>query len=144
MENKALDFVRNFNSDREEDLLGYISSGYSEGIVLSEIYLWDDNNHTTEHLETITLSRLYSQISELQEITNEKLAVEVDKFFARKTKELKEKFTYAKLKYLRIANCAYGVYISGAYNEDAMSDFMNILLEDFRYIFEGLKIEGEC
>lgn len=44
---------------------------------------------------------------------------------------------------MRIATCRWKIVISGQYNEDIMEDFMDVLKEDFQYIFEGLTLDIE-
>ena len=56
---------------------------------------------------------------------------------------MKEKFSHAKLKWEVKTGCIYIVVISGKYNDDVMNDFMDVLKEDFEYIFEGFKLECE-
>lgn len=55
---------------------------------------------------------------------------------------MKEKFSFAKMNISIKTACVYKVDILGEYNEDIMDDFMDVLQEDFKYIFEGFKIEA--
>lgn len=47
------------------------------------------------------------------------------------------------MKDMRIANCRWKISISGKYNEDIMGDFLDVMKEDFEYIFEGSKLDVE-
>ena len=146
MENKILEFVRDFNAGLEKsnyyNLLQYQTDGFNEGIIVPELYLWTDEN-TTEHAKAFSLSQLVGQLSELLEIAQPMLADEADRFFAKKRLEMIEKFDHAKMKDMRIAYCRWKISISGKYNEDIMADFLDVMKEDFEYIFEGSKLDVE-
>lgn len=72
-ENKIIEFVREFNVGLEKsnyyNLLQYGTDGFSEGISLSEISLWNDN-YSYEHYRTLSLSGLVKQLTELYEDSN--------------------------------------------------------------------------
>ena len=82
-------------------------------------------------------------LSDINTAVNEMLADEIDKFFVEKKKQIKEKFTTAKMSYSRVATCRWKVSVLGKYNEDAMDTFMDVLKEDFQYIFEDLTLDTE-
>lgn len=146
MEDKIIEFVREFNAGLENsnyyNLLQHVNNGFTEAISLPEIYLWTDDS-SYEHLKKKALSGLVIQLTELLEVASPLLGDEIDKFFAEKKKQMQEKFTYAKMKTFSIATCRWKCVISGEYNEDIMTDFMDVLKEDFEYIFEGLKLDTE-
>lgn len=145
-ENKYIEFVREFNAglenSNEYNNLQYQNDGYQEGLLIPNIYLWSDDEGS-EYFRQRALSSLVKQLNLLQEVGSEILADEIDKFFAEKKNNLKEKFTNAKLKYSRTAICRYKIIISGKYNEDIMEQFCEVLQEDFKYVFNGFKIDVE-
>lgn len=145
-ENKILEFVREFNTGLENtnefNHLNLLDNGFIKGITVSEIYAWTDELRE-DHFKTKALGSLAKQLYDLQEVTNKMLVEEVDKFFAQKKKDLKEKFTNSKLNYSRLAYLRYKINISGKYNEDIMEEFVEVLREDFEYIFNGLTLDVE-
>lgn len=146
MENKILEFVREFNAglenSNEYNQIQYQNDGFQEGIILPEIYLWDDGEGF-EHFRPKAISSLVRQLNQIQEIAGELLAAEIDQYFAEKKKQLKEKFPDAKLKYQRLAVCRYKAVLSGNYNEDIMAKFTEVLEEDFKYMFSEFKLDVE-
>lgn len=143
MENKIIEFVREVNADLEYSILHCVNDGYTNGIVFPELVVFDDNNDSEELMRQRSLARLTKHLSLVLEEVSPLLTDELDKFFAEKKEYMQEKFTDAKMKVLRKTVCVYTIIISGGYDEDIMSDFMDVLQEDFRYIFEGFKIEAE-
>jgi len=147
MENKIIEFVKEFNTELEKsieyNLLQYQNDGFNQGIILPRLILFSDSDRSGDHYKTVALSSLVKQLSELQEIAAPMLADEIDKFFAEKRTQIKEKFTYAKISYARIATCRWKISVSGAYNEDIMEQFMKVLQEDFDYMFDGLTLDVE-
>ena len=87
MENKILEFVREFNAglenSNEYNSLQYQNDGYQEGILLPNIYLWSDDEGT-EHFKPKALSSLVRQLDLLQSVAKELLEVEITEFFAEK------------------------------------------------------------
>ncbi len=71
------------------------------------------------------------------------LAEEIDKFFAEKKLEMKEKFPKVKLKLSIVANCRWKASVSGEYAEEDMDVVMDVIKSDFEYIFEGLTLDCE-
>ncbi len=146
MENKILEFIREFNAGLEDsnyyNLLQHTNDGFNEGIILPEIGIFNDND-SYDHFKTIALSSLVRQLSEIQEVAGELLADEVDQYFAEKKKQLKEKFPDAKLKYQRLAVCRYKAVLSGSYNDDIMAEFAEVLEEDFKWMFSEFKLDVE-
>ena len=142
-ENKIIDFVREINGDLDYNILEYVNTGYVEALKLPELIVFDDDNDSTEFFKQRSLSRLVKHLSLVLENTTPMLTDEIDKFFAQKKLELKEKFTNAKIKIGKIAGCRYKVIMSGTYNEDAMEQFIDVLAQDFEYIFEGYKMDYE-
>lgn len=53
MENKILEFVREFNvgleNSNEFNFLNLLDNGFYKGINLLEIFVWDDNNYNFEY-----------------------------------------------------------------------------------------------
>jgi len=147
MENKIIEFIREFNSNLENSngrvLLAHEDYGFQEGIVVPSLYLWDDQNCNIENFKTVSLSNLLKQISELEEVANNMLVEEIDKFFEEIKNKIDEKFTYARLKYERIAKLRWRLIISGTYNEDIMDDFIEVVAEDFKWKFDGLILDYE-
>lgn len=146
MENKALEFVRGFNSDLEHINqyfnLQLCDDGFSKGIIFPEVCLFSDDNDSTDFMEELTLSRLVKTLDEVLVVAKRSLSDKIDAFFAEKIKEAKEKFTYIKLKF-NGRGLEYSVFVSGSYNEDILADFLDVVKEDFQYIFEGCKLDVE-
>lgn len=145
-ENKYIEFVREFNAglenSNEYNSLQYQNDGYKEGIVLPKIYLWDDGEGS-DYFRQKTVSSLVRQLSKIQEVADKILYDEIDKFFAGKKIEIKEKFPEAKLKYSRTATCRYKAVLSGQYNEDIMEQFAEVVEEDFTWLFSEFKLDVE-
>lgn len=145
-ENKILEFVKEFNArlenSNEYNSIQYQNDGYQEGLLIPNIYLWSDDEGL-EYFRQRALSSLVRQLDLLQEVGSELLADEIDKFFAGKKKDLKEKFPDAKLKCSRIAICRYKITVFGKYSEDIMEQFGEGLREDFEYVFHGFKLDVE-
>ena len=143
MENKILEFVREFNAglenSNEYNSLQYQNDGYQEGILLPHIYAWSDDEGE-EHFRQKALSSLVRQLDLLQSVAKELLEVEITKFFAEKKKLMKEKFPQANLKYFKEATLEYSILISGLYNVELIEQFGETVEEDFQYLFYGLKI----
>jgi len=143
MENKILEFVREFNAglenSNEYNSLQYQNDGYQEGVLLPQIYAWSDDEGT-DHFRQKALSSLVRQLDLLQSVAKGLLEVEITKFFAEKENNIKEKFTNARLIIVGSLLTSYKVSASGQYNEDAMEQFLEVLEEDFKYVFPGIKI----
>lgn len=144
-ENKILEFVKEFNEVLEErtchyDSLQYITDGYSEVIVLPEMVLFSDND-SYENFKTVSLGAITRRLHELLSVSNKFLQVEIEKFFAGKRELMKGKFPKAKLKYRREDNSInYMVTFSGEYDEEQLEEFGEVVQEDFKFLFEGLRI----
>lgn len=144
-ENKILKFVEEFNGVLEEETyhynsLQYRTDGYSEAIILPEIVLFSDND-SYENFKNISLGSITKQLYKLLAISNKFLYIEIDKFFAGKRELMKEKFPKAKLKYRREDNSInYFVTFSGEYDEEELEEFGEVVQEDFKFLFEGLRI----
>lgn len=143
MENKILEFVREFNAGLENsnyyNLLQYTTDGFNERIILPEIGIFSDND-SYDHFKTIALSTLTRQLIELLDVTKPLLDAEISLFFAEKKKLMKEKFPEANLKYFKEKPLEYSVKIYGLYNDELMEQFGEVIEEDFKYVFDGLKI----
>lgn len=145
MENKILEFVKDFNELSEEktyhyDSLQYVTDGYSEAIVLPEMVLFCDND-SYENFKTVSLGAITRRLHELLFVSNKFLQVEIEKFFVGKKELMNAKFPKAKLKYSKgAAVLEYFVTFSGEYEEEQLEEFGEVVQEDFKHQFEGLKI----
>lgn len=143
MENKILEFVREFNvgleNSNEYNSLQYKNDGYQEGITIPEIYIWSDDEGT-EHLKTKALSSIVRQLTLIQEVASNLLDVEIASFFAEKRKQLNDKFSEVTLQYIKYTKLDYTIKISGFYNDELMAQFCDVLDEDFKYLFSGFKL----
>lgn len=143
MENKILEFVREFNAvlenSNEYNSLQYQNDGYQEGILIPNIYLWSDDEGT-KYFKQKALSSLTKQLFESQRVASDLLVKEVSKFFAEKKKQLKEISPEAILTYKREAVLKYEVEVEGDYSRKVVDEFLEILEADFLYIFQGLKV----
>jgi hypothetical protein len=144
MENEILEFVREFNAGLENsnefNHLNLLDNGFNKGIAISEIFAWSDEDGI-EHFKTKALSSLVGQLNLLQEVASNLLDVEIASFFAEKRKELNDKFSEVTLKYIKYTKLDYTVKISGLYNDELMEQFCEVLDEDFKYLFKGLKLD---
>lgn len=145
--NKIVEFVREFNTYLEKTNqycnLTYGNDGFTESVSFPQLIVFDDNNDSVEFVKQRSLSSLAKTLSEVNIAVGEMLSDELDKFFTQKKTEMGEKFTLAKMSYMRVANCRWKVVVSGKYNEDIMEQFCEVLEEDFKYIFEGLTLDIE-
>jgi hypothetical protein len=143
MNNKITNFVMEVNADLDYTILDQVHNGFTEAIKLREFFVFDDDNDSTEFFRQLSLARTLKHISLVKEIIEPMLDEEVDKFFSEKVKNMREKFTDAKLKYHKTDSYRYNVSASGKYNEDIMEQFLEQVAKDFRYIFEGFIIDVE-
>ncbi len=90
MENKTIEFVKGFNSQLENMNqycnLEYVDNGFTKAIQLPKIFLFDDDNDSSEFVEQISLSRLVKTLGEVLAVGKAELANKVDEFFAEKKK----------------------------------------------------------
>ena len=144
MENKIKDFLITFNGELENSNrycnLQYFDNGYVEGISFPEIQLFDDATDSTEYVEELTLSRLVKTLNGVLSVAEQELSYKVDKFFAQKKIELKEKFPNAKVKFNFDKTLQYSTFASGDYIDEEMFNALDVVKQDFEYIFEGLKL----
>lgn len=147
MENKIVDFVREFNSQLEGVNqycnLEYVDNGFVKAIKFPQIFLFDDDNENSEYIEERSLSHLVKTLNEVLEVAKEQLAFKVIEFFAENRKQVKEKFSDAKVHFTNKDSLKYTIFVSGNYNEDTMEDFLEDVKRDFEYIFEGLTLNIE-
>jgi hypothetical protein len=147
MENKVLEFITEFNTKLEEHNLYtnllYVTDGNSEGIVTPEIVLWDDDNYSTEHIRKITLTSMLQVINNYNTLVEEMFSGEISAWEKAIEEQLKSKFELAKMKLKRTAVLRYKLIISGKYNEDFMEEFVDVVKEDFEYMFSGCKLDYE-
>lgn len=144
MENKIQEFLKEFNTELENQNrycnLQYFNNGFVQGISFPEIHLFDDDNDSTEYAEQLSLSRLVKTLSEVLKIANSGLSYHIEEFFKEKKKELKEKFPNAEVKFYGNGELLYNIFVSGDYDYDKMFDALDVVKEDFEYIFDGLKL----
>lgn len=142
MENKILDLVMEVNSDQDDTILEYISTGYCEGIKLTDLYLWDDQNYSVDVIRQSVLSKLTHDLNKVLSVIRPMLTQELDLFFGEKIKRMEELFgENVKLVIKNKTQTAYSAEVFGQYNEDAMDSFMDVLKEDFEYTFENFKLD---
>lgn len=145
MENKTIEFVRGFNSQLEEINrycnLQLSSDGFVQAISFPEIVLFDDDNDNVEYVEELSLSRLVKTLGEVLEVANKELAYKADDFFAERKKQLKEKFPNAKISFNSDSKLTNSVFVSGEYDEVKLINALDVVKQDFEYIFEGCKLD---
>jgi len=94
MENKTIEFVRGFNSELETMNqycnLEYVDNGFTKAIKLPKIFLFDDDNDSSEYVEERSLSRLVKTLGEVLAVGKIELANKVDEFFAERKKQKKK------------------------------------------------------
>jgi hypothetical protein len=143
MENKILELVKEVNSDQEVSIFDYVDNGFTKGVKLNSAFVFDDDNYSTEFVRQISLSKACKLLSEQLEHLSPMLGNELNLFFAEKDKKLKEIYPKARLKWNRKTLAVYTLYVSGAYEEEGIDCFMDVLKGDFEYIFDGFKLECE-
>jgi len=142
MENKILDLVMEVNSNQDETILEYVSTGYWEGVKLTDLYLWDDQNYSLDTIRQSVLSKLTHDLNKILNVIQPILKQELDLFFGEKIKRMEELFgTDIKLVVKNKTQTVYSAEVFGQYNEDVMDSFMDVLKEDFEYIFENFKLD---
>lgn len=145
MENKIKDFLITFNGELENSNrycnLQYFDDGFVKGISLPKIHLFDDDNDSMEYVEELTLSRLVKTLNEVLKVAEQELSYKVNEFFTQKKKELKEKFPNAKVQFNFDKTLQYSTFASGDYIDEEMFDALDIVKQDFEYIFEGFKLD---
>lgn len=147
MNNKIKDFLMTFNGELENSNqycnLQHFSDGFTEGICFPKIHLFDNDNNSIEYFEQLSLSRLVKTLNEVLKVAEEELSYRIEEFFAEKKKELKEKFPNLKIQFNLHNILNYYIFASGEYNEEKLYDALDIVKQDFEYIFEGLKLNIE-
>lgn len=145
MENKIKDFLIAFNGELENTdrycNLQYFDDGFVKGISFPEIHLFDDDNDSTEYVEQLSLSRLVKILHEVLKIAEQDLSYKVDEFFTEKKKEAKEKFPNAKIDFKAHNDLEYYTLVYGNYDENMVELFLDVVKQDFEYVFEGLKLD---
>ncbi|MGL5717670.1 MAG: hypothetical protein ACRCX2_31955 [Paraclostridium sp.] len=147
MKNKIKDFLIAFNGELKNTNrycnLQFFDDGFVQGISFPEIHLFDDDNDSTEYTEQLSLSRLVKTLNEVLKITEQKLSYKVDEFFTEKKKEVKEKFPNAKIDFIKHNNLEYYTLVYANYYEDMTVLFLDldVIKQDFEYVFEGLKLD---
>jgi hypothetical protein len=145
VENKIIEFVREFNSNMEDRNhycnINYLNDGFTQAIYLPEIAVFDDNNDSVEFVRQRALTDLFLATSQVRDVAIEMLLEETDAFFLERKIQLKLDFPKAKMNITQ--GTIWNVSMSGSYDEELISDFCDKLEQDFQYIFEGLKIRVE-
>lgn len=147
MKNKIEDFLMNFNTELENTNnycnLQSSSDGFVQCISFPELHLFDDDSDSVEYAEELALSRLVKTLSEVLSVGKAKLSVKINEFFAEKKKEVKEKFPKVKMSFTFLSALEYSAFVSGEYDEKELEDILDVIKQDFEYIFEGCKLDVE-
>lgn len=147
MENKIIEFIGEFNTKLEVlnqyNNLQYVTNGFYEAISLPEVAIFDDGNYTNEHFKKIALSHLLKVISDFGEVAGNMFADEIWDWEKETKIKVKDKFPNSKIKIERLGTLRYKIIISGGYSEEDMSDFVDVIAQDFQYMFDGCKLDYE-
>ena len=147
MDNKMTEFIREFNGNLSEleqfNNLEYATNGFYEAISLPAVNLFDSENYTCDHFKKITLSNLLKVISDLGEVAGNMFADEIWAWEKETEIKIKEKFPNSKIKVKRLGTLRYKIILSGKYSEEGMSDFIEVVTQDFQYMFDGCKLDYE-
>lgn len=147
MENKITDFVTEFNTNlsvlKQYENLEYTTNGFYEAIGITQISLFDDGNYPSEHHRKIALSHLLKLVSDWGEVAGNMFADEIWAWEKEVKEQLENKFSKAKMKVGRLGTLRYKLIISGKYDEETMSDFVDVVKQDFEYMFDGCKLDYE-
>jgi hypothetical protein len=145
MENKIKSFLVSFNGELENSNrycnLQYSDDGFVKAISFPELHLFDDDNDDVHYVEELSLSRLVKTLSEVLAVGKAELSVKVNNFFTEKKKQLKEKFPKIKVSFIFLSSIKYITSVSGEYDEDKLIEALDVIKQDFEYIFEGCKLD---
>jgi len=64
--------------------LEYLNNGFIKAVKLPQIFLFDDDNDSSEFVEQLSLTRLVKTLGEILEVAEEQLDFKVEEFFAEK------------------------------------------------------------
>ena len=141
------DFLVSFNVELEKTNrycnLQYFDDGFVKGISIPEIHLFDDDNDNIDYVEELSLSRLVKTLNELLSVAETELSIKIDSFFDEKLRDLKEKFPKLKIKFNFLSITEYYIFVSGEYDEEELLKSLDVVKEDFEYVFEGCKLDTD-
>lgn len=147
MDNKIIEFISEFNGAlvklNQYSELEYVSNGFYEAINAPQVNLFDDGNYPTEHFRKIALAHLLKVTSDWSEVAGNMFADEVWAWEKEIKKQLKDRFPKAKSKLQRLGTLRYKIVMSGEYEEEAISSFIDVVYQDFEYMFDGCKLDYE-
>lgn len=147
MENKILEFVREFNTNLDQinqySLLQYSNDGFTQSISLPEINIFDDDNYGEDRFKRVALSRLLKVVSEISTTAEEMLIEEISIFEKTLKSRIKEEFPKSKFSFFRVATLRWKIVMSGEYDEDKMGDFLDGFTQGFYYEFEDCRLDLE-
>lgn len=141
MTQEIKELLMELNEDREDALIICADDGFTQGIQLSQQWLWDSENYEEKYVKQSTSAFLLRIAKELEERANRVLVEEVDKFIEEHKKKIKELFPNVRFNYFRIKSLLWGLSLSGEYCEDSISDLIEGIRDDFNYIFESAQLE---
>ena len=147
MENNIVDFVREFNTEldvlNQYSNLEYTASGFYEGINLPQVNLVNDNDYSSEHFKKVALTQLLKVVSDWGEVAVNMFADEIWAWEKETIEQVIEKFPKSKVVVERLGTLRYKIILSGKYNKESMSDFIDVIVQDFEYMFYGCKLDYE-
>lgn len=144
MENKIIEFLANLNKDNSFYNLYYYNNGFTEGVYLPKIELFNDNDDSKEYLEQLVLSRLVKKLSVLLEGAETELLERIDSFLIKEKKIITEYFPNAKVKRFNSDVLNHYLFLSGKYDEDKMHEHLENIKSNFEVLFEGIKLNIDC
>lgn len=147
MKNKMIEFVREFNTSlgelKQYSDLEYSTNGCYEAISLPQVNLFDDGNYPAGHFRKIALTQLLKVVSDWGEVASNMFADEISAWEKEVRKQLKDRFPQAKMAVMRVATLRYKIILAGKYDEEPMSEFVDVIVQDFEYMFDGCKLNFE-
>jgi len=136
MEDKALEFVSEFNANEEQTFWELVNNGYITAVSLDNIYLFCEGSDPIDYVEEITLSNMVKKLQPLlnkaSSMLNKKIGQHVEDF----EKEIQRKFEGVKVYGNRDGlNVTFNVHYTPNYDIDVIEAYMYNLLEDVSYFF---------
>ena len=135
------DFLLEINGENEQPLVFINNYGLEEGIRVE--FVASDSNEP--HFLERGLSNILKESRRLYDQTLTMFYVQVLEFFKGYEQDFKEKFPHASLVWrVDVEEDVCFVTVKGKCNEDIAYDFLENLIDDFKYIFDTyLKNEYE-
>ena len=147
MGNKMIRFVEEFNTNldvlQQYSNLEYLTNGFYEAIGLPQVSVFDDGNYSSEHFRKISLVQILKVVSDWGEVAGNMFADEIWAWEKEIKNQIVEKFPKSKITVERLGTLRYKIILSGKYNEESMSDFIDVIVQDFEYMFDGCKLDYE-